>query len=549
LCNVDTGAAAAKAAESQMEKDTWKKFTTLIIGVESMMSKALWPILALTGDLMNNNILFGPGMEQKLYDIWVPVRNIVNIFFVIALIGLALYSVLGINSENGQYSIKAMLPKLIAGIIAVNFSFIAIKVVLDAVNVFSTSIFAIPTQVQGLDKAVMDNSDAPEMSKGRKAFCEAVYFDGKQFTNKAEFEMGVKNAALFRIRDKFGFGGISDMTKIEGLSATLKEKEKTAFDAELKKLTEEVAWCVAEVDKLKLTPAGLGFFQKYGSQNAALAMAINMGEIMFYNKISTSLIGSGTYESMAIKELFILLMYIIYGASFVALFIILLARLIVVWLGLAMSPVIALSMVVPMVKDKLGLGELTSQFMKHAIAPIMVAFPMTVGWVMLNALHSTSSEASAYGAKDMLIPGIPIPGLETLQGLLISLATAAVVWVGVFAAAKGTIAEKATGFLKDQLEKLGTFVATAPLKYTPWVPVQMQEKGPPEMYSPGALLYALESKKSQMETASRQAFTDKHPEWLGREGPTGPEGLNINTTKEGFINIAAANGDKINKEE
>jgi len=545
-------AAAATEKESKIAQESFQKFSALVIGFESMISKLLWPILVLTGDLMNNNILFSPGMEQKLYDIWVPVRNIVNIFFVIALIGLALYSVLGINSENGQYSIKAMLPKLIAGIIAVNFSFIAIKVVLDTVNVFTTSIFAIPTHVEGLQNTVLDNSDGGKMASLRKAFCEQIYLDGKRWGGTdTEFEQGIKNTALFIIRDRFGLGSVSDAATIESLSGILPEDKKKAFNAELEKMQTELTWCKADGKKLKLTTAGEQFFQKYNSQNAALAMAINMGEIMFYNRPSTSLIGSGTYESLAIKVLFIFLMYIIYGASFIALFVILLARLIVVWLGLAMSPVIALSIAVPVVKDKLGLGELTSKFMKHAIAPIMVAFPMMVGWVMLNALHSTSSslDATYGGAKDMVVPGIPIPGLETLQGLLISLATAAVVWIGVFAAAQGTLAEKVTGFIKDQLERFGKFVATAPIKYTPWVPVQMQEGGQKEMYSPGALLYAGKAKLDKMESDSERAFVDKHPEWLGPGGATGPTALNYNTTKEDLIKNLAENGKKFGEDE
>ena len=543
--------AAAKAAESKIAQESFQKMTSMLIAFESMINKLLWPVLMMTGDLMGNDILFGPGMEQKLYDIWVPVRNIVNIFFVVALIGLALYSVLGINSENGQYSIKAMLPKLIAGIIAVNFSFIAIKVVLDTVNVFTTAIFAIPTQVQGLGEAVLNNEDTGDNKRLRDAFCEQLYLDGKKFKDKTEFEKGVENSALFMIRGRFGMGGLSDANAIKALGEALKPPEKkAAFDAELKKLQEEFSMCaVSTGGQLELTGLGLKFFEKYGAHNAALAMAINMGEIMFYNRVSTSLIGSGTYESLAIKTIFILLMYLIYGASFIAMFVVLLARLIVVWMGLAMSPVIALSVAIPMVKDKLGLGELTSKFMKHAIAPVMIAFPMMIGWVMLNALHSTATDTTTkFGAKDMLIPGIPIPGLETLQGLLVSLATAAVVWIGVFAAAEGTIAGKVTGFLKDRLESFGKFIATAPIKYTPWVPVQLQEGGKTESYSPMALLNAANKLQNDLEYESGQKFIKDHADMFPGGGSGGPAGLNSNTTLDGLMKVIQQDADKIKKD-
>jgi len=550
LCD-STANTAANTKESETDKETLKKFTAPLIAIEKVINKAIWPVLVMTGGLMNNDILFGPGMEQKLYDIWVPVRNIVNIFFVVALIGLALYSVLGINSENGQYSIKAMLPKIIAGIIAVNFSFIAIKVVLDAVNVFTTSVFAIPTQVQGMEKAILDNGTEGEMPSLREAFCSQLYLDGKQFENKTDFDNKVETTALFMMRDRFELTGVSDAKVIKQAGETLKPEAKAqAFNDEFKKLTNDLVMCKVNesTNKLELSDMGLQFFQKYNSQNAALAMAINMGEIMFYNRTSVEMLASGTYESLAIKVIFIFLMYAIYAASFIALFVVLLARLIVVWMGLAMSPVIALSIAVPMVKDKLGFGELTSKFMKHVIAPVMIAFPMMIGWVMLNALHTTTSDTEvSFNAKDMLVPGIPIPGLETLQGLLISLAAAAVVWIGVFAAAEGTIAGKITGFMKDQLERFGKFIATAPIKYTSWVPVQMGEGK--ETYSPAALLTAATTKMRELETAGEQQFIAKHPEFFRGGGLTGPAGLNQETRKQDLINIVAQNGEKLRDKE
>jgi len=516
--------ASDKSGESITAQEALQKFMAIILSIEQMLNKLLWPILFLIGGLLDNNILFGSGMEDRLYSIWVPIRNIVNIIFVIALVGLALYSVLGINSENSQFSIKTMLPKLIVGIIAVNFSFIAIKVCLDAVNVFTTSIFAIPSQIMEVKGPVLGSTPTaggaatPDLANQRKvnAFCKQVYSllvtDGKV----TKFDESIKDAAIIQLGRDYNIFATKP-ADIEAL-ATIKFKgaEKTKWDDDVDAL-QGLALCAPNPnDTLKLSPAGESFFKQYGSSNAALAMAINMGEIMFYKDMPGSM-GSGTFESLAVNVIFSVLLYVVYAISFVVLFIVLLARLVVLWLGLALSPLIALSMVLPIAKEKFKLGELTDKFVAHAIAPIPIALVMTIGWIMLNAIKSTmTATGSVMGTKGVLIPALPIPGLETLQGLLISLATVAVVWIGVFMAADGTIAAAITSGIKGQAQKFGSFLATAPIKFTPWVPVETKEGGG-EKVTPDALMHIVEQLPYKMAQKGRE----KAAKIFGMEGMTG----------------------------
>jgi hypothetical protein len=507
-CTAGTDATkAAAAGADSATTDALQALTAGILAFEKMIQKAIWPILFMTGDLMDNDLLFGSGMEERLRAIWVPIRNIVNILFVLALLGLAIYNVLGINGENSQYSIKAMLPKLIAAIIAVNFSFIGIKVFLDAVNVLTVSIFAIPDEV-GQTAPILANAQDTDLAKIEK-FCRQVY-DAK---DKAGLEASLDDVAYNMTGKEYNIKGVNKKevkSSVDSLKGGSSSSKVDGFDDRVTFIKDEILFCTADG---RLTQAGVGFFQKYGSNNAALAMAINSGNILFLDQTYTfTELASSPYESFAINAIFSLLMYIVYATAFLALFVVLIVRMVVLWLGLALSPVIALALVIPIAKDKLQMGELITKFVAHAIAPVGIALVMTIGWVMTSALRGTFSRGgNMLLAESQAIPGIPIPGLDTIQGLLISITTVAVVWVGVFAVADSTLAGGLLKGIKETMEKGGKWLATAPIKYTPWVPVEIKDtdgdgKDELKRYTPGSISYGLKRMKDQFETKKQEQF-------------------------------------------
>ena len=516
-------AAGGEVGESLTAQQTIEKFLALIITLEKLLNKLLWPILFLIGDLLKTDILFGSGMEDRLYNIWVPIRNLVNIVFVLGLVGLALYSVLGISGEQSNYSIKTMLPKLIAGIIAVNFSFIAIKVFLDVVNVFTTSIFAIPTQIESMEGTNLGSKDHEELDTKQQgvvsAFCKQVY----SVQDYDSFGESLEGTALQKLAQEFKLPMLTDTKQITAVAEKFDTTKKGEWDARLLEL-DKLTMCEGVLDTgFKLTDTGKKFFAKYSSNNAALAMAINMGDVIFFNKAATGAMASNKYESLAINAIFSLLLYLVYVVSFVVLFIVLLARLVVLWLGIAISPVMALILTVPIAKEKLSSVEpLIGKFVSHAIAPIPIALSMTVGWIMLNGIKATmETNTGSAMASGVLIPAIPIPGLETLQGLMISLATVAVVWLGVFAAANETIAGGMTKVVQQKLQDFGKFVATAPIKYTPWVPVEVQGSEDPERLSISGISQVIGNASGMLDSKAR----DKAKRVLNMNTPDGAEAI------------------------
>lgn len=493
-------AAAGGGTSTDADIESAKGTIDFLVEMQKFLNRLIWPVLFMIGGLLDNSLLFGSGMEARLREIWIPIRNIVNMLFVIVLVGIALYNVLGIGDENGNYSIKAILPKIVVGIIAVNFSFVGIKVFLDAINVLTVSVFSLPSQIdEGLGKIITapDTRDAEVIKRLCRALRGPEVEEKKPLTQ--EELQAVDNLTVHRVvAQKYQYDpryGALFTNKIKPTDdiTQIDAKVQIALNAD------SGAWAQYQEDlKLKkdsqicdgntLSPQGKVFLGRWDSRNAALAMAINMGKVVFYQDVQ---IDVTKIEQLAINTIFSFMMWLIYSASFVALFVVLLARLVVMWLAIALSPVLLLMIAVPAIKEQIsGFGEIQSKFVQNAIAPLGIALSMTIGWVMLRALQGINSISQ--GSVITFEAGsatIPVVGLNTLQDLVVALGTVAVVWIGVFTAASSSIAAPVTDWMKAGLQKAGSFIGTLPLKHLPLVPITV--KGQKGTYTPEQVLDTL----------------------------------------------------------
>lgn len=546
VCSMPAADAASIANQEQI-----KNFTEVIIAIQHFLNVVIWPVLVMIGGLMDNSLLFGGGMEERLRDIWIPMRNLVNILFVIVLVGVALYNVLGIGEEGGSYSIKSLLPKIIVGIIAVNFSFLGIKVVLDATNAITTAIFTLPAEVNVGLSGVLTGKTPKDIAL-EKRLCAQIQgqalsefppelnedktpnpnFAAKLATLKDEYDLTLhRDIANKYIPDRVNLPGTKTASTKEQI---LKEidlesaKEKPAitredFDKEVKKRTAQ-RMC----DGLTLTKNGRNFLKEWNSRSAALALALNMGNIVFYDEVKLSV---DTIDKLFINTLFSMIMYIIYVASFIALFIVLLGRILFMWICVAMSPILILIMASEEVKSKVGdsVGKLADQFTKNAIAPIIIAISMTVGWIMLHALRGLNNIGTSSTVTLMQVMpnnGIPVSGLSTLSDLIVALGTIGVVWIGVFSAAEGTIAESAVGVLKESLSGAGKWLGKLPFKHLPMVPINLPGQAPGQKFSLGDVTDTIQ-KLTQAGSSQNKLWDALQPGGAGvnermATDPTGP---------------------------
>lgn len=477
---------------------------TFLLWIEKFLNRLLWPLLFLIGGLMDNSLLFEGGMDEQLLAIWRPIRNIVNILFVLGLVGVALYNVLGLGDENSEYSIKTILPKLIVAVIAINFSYLGIRVVLDGIDTLTTGVFSIPGQVvEGLDKIV--DTSTEEGQEVEKRLCTQIQGlspkNAKTMKEDVLIQQQEKSmydavAPKYLVGSSFNIRGKAQADIEAAITATGKKAE---FDQEIAAY-EKSMLCSG----YHLTPNGTQYLNRFDSSNAALAMALNMGKIVFYQDLPIEEFKD--LEKVAINALFSVLMYIAYAASFIALFVILLARLIVLWLSIALSPVLLLLLVGPAgLKEKIGdLGKISEQFTKMAIAPLIVAISMASGWIMLRAIQGLNGIGQADTLGMGLSNGIPVVGLTTLQDVMVALGTIAVVWIGVFSAASGTIAQGAVEAIKGGVQTAAGWAAKIPLKHMPLVPIKLPGEDHAEPYTVSQVGEALHEMKRQSDREDRK---------------------------------------------
>ncbi len=536
-CPTGTTLEKPQEATSASKNEAIKEIVDKLNILQLWLDKAIWPVLMMIGGLLNNELIFSNGMDQKLYDIWVQIRNLVNIVFVIVLVGIALYSVLGISSEGSQYSIKTMLPKLIIAIIAVNFSFLGVKVILDATTVVTTAIFAIPNT-----ESVLDTGDNKMVNK----VCEKMYglengSDGDKLKAKVD-DLVYKSFATKGISPDV-INKEMDASQIKAAIEAGDENLKKAF-SDYKQTGTTQVYCEGLKDgTLGLTSTGKAFFNQFKSNNAAMAMAINMGGLLYLDLSSGVSIGSSVME-LAISIIFSTVFYVIYMFAFLTLFLVLIARLAVVWISLAFSPVLVLGLAIPGVAQKVEMFKtIQDSFVKHVTAPIVIAIAMSVGWVMLNTLSGTgfTTNSQPNAVLSGAIPGLPVPGLETIQSLIAAACTAAVVWLGATSAAKGTLAGGAVEAVGGLIKKAGTFVAKAPFLYTPLLPIQIQDKD--GTYRNATLAEAglgIQTKINRMEDDIRKGGATFARDVLGvEEDGYSLDNLTSSTSKDDALRILA----------
>lgn len=508
--------------------------------LQSGLNRLMWPVLVLIGGLMENDLLYGNGMEEQLRNIWIPIRNLVNILFVIVLVGLALYNVLGLSDDNS--SIKAMLPKIVIGIIAVNFSFVAIKVVLDGINVLNTAIFSLPDQVsQGLGdiSSKLSAEDQTRLCANFAGSSYGQYVEQADDTIKKSVELNIYRTVA--AQSDFRTAGVLPTDSLDEIKKKISTLDggtgllQKSFDSKVA-LAKGGGWC----DGKTLSSTGKLFLSHYNSRNAAFALAVNMGKIVYYQEVDPKAAASSGdgIEKIFTNSLFSMMLYIIYAASFIALFVVLLGRTVVMWLSIAVSPILLLMIASPQVKEKMGgLSKLSEHFTKNAIAPIIISLSLTVGWIMLKAIQgmdimsATGSLAggSVLGANPS--NGIPVAGLNTLQDVMVALGVIGVVWVGVFSAAEGTIAEGAVNWIKESVTSAGKFLGTLPFKHIPMFPVALPDH-PHEHFTATLPQMMNTLNKIKEGDIAHQGDLSKA---LGLEGVKSADDLNNIHSKDGII--------------
>ncbi len=417
-------------------EDLFKGLAAFLTTAYRLLQKLLWPVMLAIGGLLGNDLLFGHGMEERLLDVWYQVRNLVNIGFVIVLLVVALANVIGYGKDN--FELKTVLPKIIIALILVNFSYMGMKLILDTTNVLAIAIFSLPASIS---EDLQSTEIVTKKTDDKKVVTYTVSDEQKPLEQKI-------------CKSMFGSTGTFE-------AATENIKDPAALKA---------LHCKIEGGSYKFTEEGKKFFAQYSPRNASLILAIQLMNVVDIDKVTQAAAAEFDLQKLSFTLLFSTVFYLLYAIAYVVLFIVLLARLIVLWVIIALSPLIALGIAVPDLFKGISSGnfDIKEKFVNHAIVPIKIAIPMTIGYMMLDALkHVQSGQVANFfqlGTFD-----INTSGISDLQTMIVAFGAVGVVWVGVFSAAEGTIAEGMVNWIKGQVGNAGKML-TDTLKVLPIVP-------------------------------------------------------------------------------
>ena len=234
-------------------------------------------------------------------------------------------------------------------LVAVNFSWSACKVLIDVSNVATATVLAIPNQLKKVDEInITCEEKTSEEDKKDKNKINICLPDVKSFLvrmNLAEWKDGKEGGdIIYNPNDETLVKDYFNATKNVG---EIKNNQKIKYDN-------------SAVTYL-LGLAGTDI----------VTMSLNQDKIQ-------------NVENLTVDALISVVLSIAYFIVFICLFIVLMARLIVIWMVIAFSPLLVLQFALGgkfSITDKMG----GVQIFKEFFMPTLVAFPITVGHIMLLA--------------------------------------------------------------------------------------------------------------------------------------------------------------------
>jgi hypothetical protein len=415
------------------------------------------------GAFLGNDYIFAGTMGTMLHTIWVISRNIVNIIFVLILLFLALKYIFSQEETN----LGKILPKFVLLLIAVNFSWLAGKLVLDAANVASNVVFSIPAGIQGV---LGEGSTAMDLESGDNAckvtadnkvtgFCapSGIWFpaDTKNTTN--DFNCNPDKVKQLNDAYKVLYPiNAADAKQYADISSASPSGNTT-----INRSQAYICW-----QQIKLGD--------YNQNTASYYLTYSMARVQNLTRANTN----DKLSQLAIGTLFSLLIEIVYLMAFASLYIALIIRVAFLWVLMAFSPLIVLLMFSGDIGMKGGkAAELLSfqNFAKWAFAPTMVGAVWSVGFIMVTAgqtmTDSTWKQLNSIGGgvdSNIFSSSSLLMGMDSIQQFIWLLMTTGIIWMGTFSVLGGldvvkNVTDKIKGIGTNALQGVGEVIKYAPI--------------------------------------------------------------------------------------
>jgi hypothetical protein len=431
-----------------------------------------------TGNFLGNDYIYEGDMGGMLKKIWIVSRNVVNIIFVLILLGLALKEIFWLKEEGSD--LKKNLVKFTLLLIAVNFSWLATKVVLDASNVATNVVFSIPMGVSGtgIDELITQQCDVTQCEDGAKdcrqkttGLCapSAIYApadaDPKnwQYMKASECEANDIEGKYYGKPDSAFIDGGKDINPAIATKEGEPENPNKTYQT-------KTTYCWDTVDLFK-----------YKKNTATIYLTYGMARIQ--NLINST--GTESITQLTVAIILSLLIQVVFTVALMALFIALIIRMAVLWVFVAFSPLLVIFLFFNKgMEGGIGSGEgnfSIKGFMKWALVPVKVGAVFSVSFLMVTAgqaiglkdvdfFDKVGSGGVEVTAKLLKVKSL-FMGMDTIQEFIWLLVTIIILWVGVFAVLGEMPGVKIiSDYINQQGTRAGKWLATTPY-WAPIVPI------------------------------------------------------------------------------
>ncbi|MBU1935327.1 hypothetical protein KKF04_04685 [Patescibacteria group bacterium] len=403
------------------------------------------------GNFLGTDYIFEGNMGGMLKSIWTVSRNLVNIVFVLILLGLALKEIFWVTEEGGG-TLKKNLIKFTLLLIAVNFSWLGAKVVLDAANVATNVVFSIPMGVSsigdGIDYTPCDVNTANKETTGM-CYPSAIF--------------GPVDS------DEYNYLPASECGEIEKKYDTVYNQETGELNEGLQPSDKEgiegvTTFCWDNIDLFK-----------YNKNTSVIYLTFGMARIQ--NLVTASNTGDGIVQ-LSVAIVMSLVLQVAYTIALLALFIALIIRMAMLWIFVAFSPFLVLMMFSEKFSQEIGDKFSIKEFANWAFVPAKVGAVFSVAFLMVSAGQSLTgfdtilSETEGGGgvtitAKMFKIKSL-LMGMDSIQEFIWLLITLAILWMGVFAVlGKMPIVSSVTNQIDDYGKRTAKWLGKSPY----WAPI------------------------------------------------------------------------------
>jgi hypothetical protein len=417
--------AAGSISSYSFIPDIQQTIATGVSYVITLLNVGTWILFVFLNYLLDPAFIFNLGdtgntsnFTDMLNQIWQLSRDLMNVIFAVLLVGTAVYTIVTAKKDFIAQHAK----NFVLAIILVNFSWFLPRMVIDVANVATSTVYGIPSLL----------SQSTNGLAACKVRCDAV--DPNANTSSGFCPCQIVTNAKF----------LQDSTTAETL-----ENNNNGWNCYLGGLM-----CVQEQIMDEKTVSG---------HSAVLnGLIINHAMLGKLAQVPRPVNDSDVEEMVTflVQEMIIVIIHVALFFPLLAMVVAFMIRIPVLWITMAFMPFWFLGFISEKLSFEGYTKKLLDYFLKAAFLPAMVAVPLTVGFIMINAGAQTTSTVN----DATKLPIRLLDSIDNIWSLLWLGMTLGVIWVGIFAVlSKVEFAAKISQSIKGFGEAAGRLVLKAPL--------------------------------------------------------------------------------------